>query len=363
MTPVRSPLHDIFAAAGARFVERHGFEIPEEFSGTRQEYEAASRTAILAERSYRAGVRVTGKDRVFFLQNMLSNDVKALGSGGGLQACWLTRQGKLIADLIVYRFEDSLLLEMERERLKPVMESLARYIVSEDVSLSDASAEEAFVSLEGPRAAELLSGLLGEPLPALAPFHFFERPWRGAPLRVSAVPHGPGPGFDLAVAADDAPRIVGLILERGRPLGLLPAGARALEIRRIEAGIPLFGVDMDESHLPLEAGLEKAISFNKGCYIGQEYVVRIVHRGHVNKKLVGLRLAVEAVPEPKSTVHSGEREIGQVTSAAFSPTLGCAVAMAYVQREWTEPGAEVMVRAAAIEIRARVAALPFLPPT
>jgi len=358
---VQSPIHQAFAAAGARFVERGDFEIPGEFEGVRKEYQAATSAAILAERSYRARLRVTGKDRVLFLQNMLSNDVKALAPGSGLLACWLTRQGKLISDLVVYCFEGSLLLEMERERLKPVMDSLARYVVSEDVTLKDESAGEALVSLEGPRAAEILSHLLGEALPALAPFQFRERLWQGVPLRIAAVRRGPGPGFDLAVPAPESTRLIAYVLEMGRPLGLLPAGAGALEIRRIEAGIPLFGVDMDESHLPLEAGLEGAISFSKGCYIGQEYVVRISHRGHVNKKLVGLRLSGETVPEPGSTLRREDREIGRVTSAAFSPALASPVALGYVQREVSEPGTELMVRAASADIPARVAPLPFLP--
>jgi aminomethyltransferase len=358
---VRSPLHPVFAAAGACFSDRHGFEIPVEFSGTRAEYEAAAGAVVLAERSYRGRIRVTGKDRISFLQNMLSNDVKGLATGSGLYACWLSRQGKLISDLVVYRFEDSVLLEMEPERLTPVMESLTRYIVSEDVSLRDASPEEALVSLEGPRAAELLSGLTNEPLPPLAPFQFLERELLGAGVRVSAVAHGPGPGLDLALPSAEAPRLVETILERGRPLGLLPAGARALDIRRIEAGIPLFGVDMDESHMPLEAGLEFALSFQKGCYIGQEYVARLAHRGHVNKKLAGLRLTGELVPEPGTPIGAGDREIGAITSAAFSPTLGSPLALGYLQRDWTEPGTEVLVRAAAGAIAARVAALPFLP--
>ncbi len=334
-------------------------EIPEEFSGLSEEYHASRETAILVDRSYRARVRASGRDHVSFLQNMLTNDVKALATGEGLPAAHLSRLGKLISDLVVYRLDNSLLLEMEPGRRDPLTESLSRYVVSEDVTLTDVTTEDALLSIEGPRSAEIISKLLAETLPELARFHFVSSRGAGFDVRVSRSHHGPGLCFDLAVPAAVAADLWEKLLSVGRPSGLIPAGFCTMEVRRIEAGIPLFGVDMDESHLPLEAGLDAAISFNKGCYVGQEYVARLAHRGHLNRKLVGLEMPGEVVPESGDDIVGSDHTVGHITSAALSPALGHPVALGYVQRDFLAPGTEVTVRGDRQELAARVAELPF----
>jgi folate-binding protein YgfZ len=293
---------------------------------------------------------------------MLTNDIKSLAPGAGTQAALLSRLGKLVTDLVVYRHEESVLLEMERERVGPLMEALSRYIVSEDVRLDDVSGVEALISIEGPRSAELLSRLSNQNQTSLdlEPYHFTESLIDETPLRCSAVRHGPGPGFDLAVPATRSVFIAEQIMDKGKDFGLHLAGARTTETRRIEAGIPMFGVDMDESHLVLEAGLQDAVSFNKGCYIGQEYVARLAHRGHLNKKLVGLKLEGTNVPSGGNDITGGGRNAGRVTCARYSPTLGCPLALGYVHRDFFDPEREVGVLIGEEEVPARVAKLPFI---
>ncbi len=377
-----STLRTLFAAAGARFATRRGREVPEEFAGVGDEYRASRESVVVADRSYRARMRVTGKDRVSFLQNMLTNDVKALEPGQGIPAVLLTRKGTLISDLIVYQLGDVILLEMEPEGLAPALESFSHYLVSEDVTLGDASDEEALFSVEGPRASTLLAQLLGDrtedQFAKLETFHFIEASHGELDIRVSAARHGPGPAFDLAVPARGAAEFLDILLDAGRPLGLQLAGWQVQEIRRIEAGIPLLGTDMDASHLPLEAGLDHAISFNKGCYIGQEYVVRLAHRGHVNRKLTGLTLAGRTVPQAGDPIHASggpsqadqagqsrqaeqaEQAVGRVTSAAFSPSLNQPIAMGYVQSAFLATNTALSIRNGENALEARVTALPFI---
>ena len=357
---MQSPFHEIWAGMGAAFAPVGGIELPRQFRGFRTEYDALATGAAAADRSYRGRLRVTGKDRASFLQNMLTNDVKAIATGAGVPAAFLTRQGKLVTDLVVFRLDDSYVLEMERERLGATRESLSRYVVSEDVTLEDDSDFAVAFSVDGPEAAEALSRSLDEALPALAPYHWVFRRISGTRVRVAFVPHGPCPSFDVQVAETVAPRALAEVLQAGGSVGIVPAGFLALETRRVEAGIPQFGVDMDESHLPLEARLDAGISFNKGCYIGQEYVARLAHRGHVNRKLVGLSIAGEKVPEPKSPVSGAGAAVGHVTSSAFSPSLGCAIALGYVHRDFMEPGSEVSIESGGTPSPARVSALPFL---
>jgi folate-binding protein YgfZ len=272
----------------------------------------------------------------------------------------LSQKGKLIADMIVYRREDSILLEMEPERVSRFVETVSRYIVSEDVELEDVSSRDVLISVEGPRASDFLSSLLEQPLPGLAPFHFMQNVVDDVPIRLSAVRHGPLPGFDLAVPTDRGVALVERIISTGESVGIRLAGSRALETRRIEAGIPRFGVDMDESHLLLETGMDDAVSFNKGCFIGQEYVARLAHRGHLNRKLVGMRLEGERVPSPGDDILGDGRYVGQVTSATHSPTLGLPIAMGYVHRDFFEPGTGVSIRIGDIVTPARISNLPFL---
>ena len=361
-----SAIRDALAAAGARFAVHRGNEVPDEFSGVDDEYRAACEAAVVGDRSYRAHLRVTGNDRVSFLQNMLTNDLKSLEPGDGLHAALLTRLGKLVSDLFVYQLDDAILLEMEPGALTPVTEALSHYIISEDVDLRDTSDDEARLSLQGPRSSELLSQVLDQGLTELAPFHFLQTTLAGRKARVSATPHGPGQSFDIAVAPKDTAWLLNKLLAAGDPLGLRPAGWQALEIRRIEAGIPLFGVDMDESHFPLEAGLDEAISFTKGCYLGQEYVVRLAHRGHLNRKLVGIQVSDSRVPRSgdaifESPSDAGQNgQVGQVTSGAFSASLGRPIALGYVKRNSFAPGTPLSIHIEDQVFSAQVTDLPFV---
>jgi folate-binding protein YgfZ len=347
------------AAKIARFPPaRHNddLELMAIVSSFEQEYRAATEGALVLDRSHLATVAARGKDRESFLQNMLTNDVRSLAPFTGLPAAFLTVKGKLVSDLLVFKSDDSFLLQMERERAEPLRKALDRYIISEDVALESRAESEATFSLEGPKASGILAELTGfsvSELDELAHLHFRSLDLSGVPARITAQRRELTPRFDVTASPKEAKALLERALERGALLG----GESVREARRIEASRPRFGIDMDESHLPLEAFLDEAISFQKGCYIGQEYVVRLAHRGHVNRKLSGLRLAragVEA-PAPGSPVLHGDEEAGTVTSSALSPAFGGALALAYLKRGHWEPGTEVTVGGAT----ATVSSLPF----
>ncbi len=317
-------------------------------------YRAATVGALALERSHLATVAARGKDRESFLQNMLTNDVRSLAPFTGLPAAFLTVKGKLVSDLLVFKSDDSFLLQLERERAEPFRKALDRYIISEDVALESRAETEATFSLEGPKASGILAGLAGismSELDELAHLHFRSLDLSSVPVRITAHRRELTPRFDVTASPAFVPNLLERVLERGALLG----GESVRETRRIEASRPRFGVDMDESHLPLEAGLDEAISFQKGCYIGQEYVVRLAHRGHVNRKLMGLRFGRVEAPASGSAVLHGSEEAGAVTSAAFSPAFGGALALAYLKRAYLEPGIEVTIGGAT----ATVSSLPF----
>lgn len=311
---------------------------------------AAMTGAILLDRSHLQRIAARGADRVSFLHNMLSADIKKLAPPQGTEATFLTNKGKLVAAFAVFVDGDQLLMEVESAGVDPLMTGLSRYIISEDVTLEHLRNEASF-SVEGPRASKLLASVAeldADELDALA--HLAMR--RVGDVRVTARRLDPSPRFDVAATADTARTILEALRERGA----IVASPEIARIRRIESGRPQLGIDMNESHLPLEAGLHDAINFDKGCYIGQEYVVRLAHRGHLNRKLVGLRIDSEQAPPSGAKLMSGESEAGELTSAAYSPTLGATVALGYVTRDFFEPGTQLEVD----NRKATVAEPPFL---
>ena len=324
-------------------------------------YRAAMEAAAAFDRDHRCRFEVSGRDRESFLQNMLSNDVGKLEPGRGIEAAFLTNKGKLVSDLAVYKEPERLFLELERERAEVLGTALGRYIISEDVKLTSFADSEARFSLEGPKAAETLEAVTGAQTGELANLQFLATRAGEVPVVLIAKLREPSPRIDVVVPIADAAEVLSRVLDRGA----VAASEAVAETRRLEAGRPRFGVDMDDSHLPLEAALDRAVSFEKGCYIGQEYVVRLAHRGHLNKKLVGLRVEGDTPPARGSRVvlDATGADVGEVTSARFSPAERASRALAYVRREAFEPGTPVTVVSDDARRAAFVQSLPFTTPS
>jgi folate-binding protein YgfZ len=322
-------------------------------------YDAARHGAAFLDRSHRGRIVVSGSERASYLQGLLTNDIVALKAGQGCYAAYLTAQGRMIADLEVYELGDVLLLTMSGGVKDGVMARLDQFIFSEDVQLGDVTDTFAQIAIVGPTAAVVVAAMVGgvsEQALRDMPDHGNARgEWAGGAAIVARVVDPGEPGFDLFVerAQSDALKVA---LRAAGAIELDPATAEAV---RIEAGVPLFGRDMDEETIPLEAGIEsRAISFSKGCYVGQEVIIRVLHRGHgrVARKLVGLTLDGDQIPAAGDAVRSGDRELGRVTSSAASPARQQPIALAYVHRDFLEPGTQVTVG----DQTATVTALPFV---
>jgi tRNA-modifying protein YgfZ len=322
-------------------------------------YEAARRGAGLIDRSERGRIVVSGRDRAQYLQGLLSNDIVVLKSGDGCYATYLTPQGRMIADLFVYELGDVILLTMCGDVTATVLAKLDQFIFSEDVQLGHVTETFRQLAVIGPGAASAVAtvtGVQADVLSSLREHGNVRALVDGQPAIVARVTDTGEPGFDLFVERGQAAAV---------EAGLLGAGAIRIDAAtadaiRIESGVPVFHRDMDEETIPLEAGIEqRAISLTKGCYVGQEVIIRVLHRGHgrVARKLVGLTIEGGSTPAAGAPVLSGDRAIGHVTSAAISPALQHPIALAYVQRDFVQPGTPVTVDGAS----AAVSALPFVP--
>jgi aminomethyltransferase len=353
-TPVSSPLQHLHSQGGFPLVEYHGALLPGRFSDPAAEHLAVRQTAGIFDFSFRARFTAKGGDRVRFLQGMVTNDVKKLDPGQGAYAAMLDTRGHILFDAQIYCAPDAFIFETDRDLVEKAMQALNHYNVGGRVPIE--RAELWAVSFQGPASRQLVETCLQVEVPAMNEFDFIAASFAGHPATLARASSTGEEGYEVWTSGE---AIAGLWEQASANMhhfGALPCGTEALETLRIEAGIPRYGPDLAEDALPLEAGLLNALSFTKGCYIGQEIVERARSRGHVNWKLAGLRVDASRVPSAGDKVFSGEKEIGEITSACISPSLGRTIALAYLRREFQEPGTRLTLASGSA---AEVAPLPF----
>jgi folate-binding protein YgfZ len=323
------------------------------------EYLAARNGAGIVDLGARGRIVVRGADRKTFLHALLTNDIALLAPGAGCYAALLTPQGRMIADMNVFELGDVMLVDVQRDVKDLLLQRFDQLIFTEDVQLGDVTDAWGCIGVYGPRAAAIAGAVLGADLDGFLPFQN-ARIERREELVVVARRDAMGlAGYLLFAAAGALPALAQAL--HGAGAEVLPTGV--VESLRIEAGEPAFPVDMGDDTIPTEAGIEgTAVSYLKGCFPGQEVLVRIRDRGHgkIARKLVGLTLDGDVVPAPGSAIVGGEREIGHVTSAVTSPALGKPIALGYVHRDFVEPGSAVAVLVGDARLNATVTELPFI---
>jgi folate-binding protein YgfZ len=358
----QTPLADFHRANGAAFVHHDGRLLVAHFGDPGGEYRAVRSAAGLIDRSDRALLQFTGPDRLSFLQGMLSNDLRSLQPFDGQYATILTQQGKVVADVRVLCSLNSFYLDCWENLKTKVLDHLNRYLIADEVEITDRSREYAIISVQGPKAEALVGKMAGaSELPNRQRQHAMLTIDAAAVCVVRDSDTGES-GFDLIIPRTHLPTIAQGLTETGKEFGVAWVGADAHDVLRIEAGVPRYGIDFSEDNLLLEVGLDEAVSFTKGCYLGQEVVERIRSRGHVNKKLVGLRLASTEQLSPGDVILGDDKETGQITSWTDSPALDTTVALGYVHKDFWHTGATVHIKHGAKLVPATVADLPFVNP-
>jgi tRNA-modifying protein YgfZ len=312
------------------------------------EYRTIREGAAIGSVGQRRQIAVAGKDRATYLQGLLTNDILALGPGTGCYAAWLTPQGRMLTDLHVLESGAMILLDVPAETLEATLQRLEQFIFTEDVQIASLSESLSGVWLHGPQAAALVDRVLGlSEKTGAAPsewpdYRVSSADFDASPVSVVRIDQLGVPGFCVYVERVQEPPLVAA-LERE---GAVTVSAEAIESARIEAGYPRFGIDMTDDTIPLEAGIEdRGISTTKGCYVGQEVIIRVLHRGQgrVVRRLVGLRID-GAPPSRGARLYAADRDIGFVTSAAESPRLGT-IALGYVHRDFLAPGTKLEAQA------------------
>lgn len=345
------------------------------------EYETLRERAGLLDRRSRGRLQLTGADRRSYLHGLLTNDIDALRPGDGCYAALLTPQGRMVSDMRVSETGESILLDLPERVAETVRQRLEDFIFSEDVAVRDVGDSLAHLAVYGPRAPEVLATVLAR---AAAGESFESRRERLDGMRMqsntrlqASVPGAPAEGSSVTVVRSDDYGVAGYELFVEARLAqeianaLLAAGAAdvsaaTVDITRIEAGRPEFGRDMDEHTIPLEAGIEdRAISLTKGCYVGQEIIIRVLHRGHgrVARRLCGfVGGADDGTPQHGDRLAADGKEAGVVTSAAISPRLRRPIGLGYVHRDHAEPGTVLQLLAADGARPVTLVSLPFTHP-
>ena len=313
--------------------------------------------AGLIDLSARGRILVTGSEAVLFLNGLITNDTNSLAVNSWMPAAFANVQGRLLAAVRIIRREDGFLIDTEESTRAAVMKLIERFTMAGDFKVTELTDETAEMSIQGQAARDVVEKVFGTHAAALERQKFLALDFAGAAVALIRATHTAEDGFDVFFNRNDSARIRD---------ALTLAGARSVsedtfETLRIEAGIPCYGIDMDETNVVTETNLDDAVSFTKGCYIGQEIIVRIKHRGHVAKKLTGIVLpGAHPVPRNARISSADGKEIGRITSSTFSPRLNRAIALAYVKYDYVAPGTEVKILSADDQTEGAVTELPFV---
>lgn len=328
------PLHEFHGRQDAQFTVLQGRELVSRYARPEAEHAALRQTAGLLDLSYRARICLTGKDRQGYLNGQASNNIKSLRPGQGCYTAILNVQGRMDADCHAYCMNEEMLLDVEPGFDKALTERLEKFIVSDDVELTNVSAPFGHLSVQGPLASRVFESLQLQIALPQETFTFI----RLNPVSETYVVNHPrtgSHGFDLFVHVSEIEAWATRLLDSVAAVGGCACGWEALETARVEAGIPRFGADMDSTTLPTEAGIvEQAVSYQKGCYVGQEIMARLRSRGSVpTKELRGLWLppGLDCEKLPGTRLLLGDQDAGWITSAVASPHFKSTLALGYVR--------------------------------
>lgn len=340
-------LEETHKRLGASFVEQDGYLVPANYGDANGEYRSVrDASAGLFDLSTRGRIRVGGTEALLFLNGLITNDMKTLEPNRWMPAVFPNVQGRLLASVRVMRLSDSYLLDTEATTREKVLSLISRFTLAGDFRVTDDTNNTVQLSLQGSDARSIISTVFG--VDNFNSNGVVELTWKDSNVIVVQSANG----FDLIAANEASEDVWSNLIEAGAR----PAGYDSLEVLRIEEGVARYGRDMDDTNVVTETNLDDAVSFTKGCYIGQEIIIRIKHRGHVAKKLTGVLLNTKAPVDTGTTLTIDGKEIGRITSATYSPQFDAVIALAYVRYEHLAVGTQVTVG----DVSGVVQALPFV---
>ncbi|HLH09207.1 MAG TPA: aminomethyltransferase family protein [Terriglobales bacterium] len=336
----RTPLYEQLAAAGAQFGEYCGTETARSFGDPQGEYRALVSACGVYDLGWHAKIVLTGGDRIRWTNGMVTNNVRDLVPDHGNYNFILNPQGRIQGDLYIYNFGDHLLVDTELWQAPRLKEIFDKYIIMDDVEVTDITDKLAAVAVQGPHALEVLRTIGINIAKQVEPLEVERSLWNDIGISVTRMASEISQTYEIWLAPGNAPKLWNaLVAADARPIG-----TDALEMFRIAAGVPRYGQDIRERDLPQETGQNQALHFAKGCYVGQEIIERIHSRGNVHRQFTGF-VIMGVPPAPGAKIEVEGKEVGEITSALRIPAEGGeeTVALGYIRKESGEPGKSVKV--------------------
>lgn len=339
-----STLLEAQTMAGANASDYFGWQMASNYLDPYQEVKNVRENVGLCDLSYQGVLKIAGKEAVQFLQGLLSNDVKSLKKGQGLHAAFLTGHGKVRAFCYLLSLGDGFLLINDPQTHEKVYKYVFPFSYAGDFSVEDLSEQFRILSLQGENSLLVLKESCFEPVPQLSEYEWIETLIAGHKVMVLKHSRTGERGYDILIPQSGLKDVWDFLLLKGEFHSLAPFGQEALNILRLEAGLPVYGVDIDENNMLLETGLSDIVSFTKGCYTGQEAVAMATYRGHISKKLSLLAFEKVAPVTAGCKVYGNEKEIGTLSSVRKSETLNKTLALALIKYGYFEPGTTIEVK-------------------
>lgn len=353
---MQSPLYEIHKSLGAKFTNVYGWEMPAHYGDPAAEHLAVRKGAGIMDMTHRGKIRISGKDRTKFLQNILSQDINKLIPGTGGHATLLNTKGHMLAYMRIYCDEDSFLIDTETGEADKIIQILNRYLFREDVKIDDVTLKYGLVTVQGSHSRGIICRISGTDIKKMEECNHLNLTINNINCKIARTTYTGEEGYAIYAPWDNLQNV-------WETIKITPVGHEAYNSLRIEAGIPLYSIDMDEDTIPIEANLDHAISYTKGCYVGQETIARIKFKGHVNRTLTGFSIEGEIIPGKGDRIYyivdNTEHNAGFVTSACLSPSLNRIISLGYLKIEHNESGNEVTIKRDTSIISAVVTKLPF----
>lgn len=358
MPLLTTPCHAWHAAHGGRMVDFAGWEMPVQYVSIVAEHHAVRKAAGLFDIAHMGRLKFTGPDAATFLDFLVTNDVASLAVGQIKYALVTNEQGGILDDVLVYRLADCHLLVVNASNRLKIVEWIERHRGRFDVTVEDQTLTHFMAALQGPRALSLLTPLVDVDLTAIK--YYFGTPARvlGQPGFVSRTGYTGEEGIEVIVPASQAVALWERLISDGTPLGLLPAGLGCRDTLRLEAAMPLYGHELNETIDPFTAGLAFAVRLDGADFLGRTALIAAkANPGRL--KRIGLELAGKRIAREGTLVFAGDEQIGRITSGTYSPTLEKSIAMAYVSTNHSAPGTALTVEIRGQREPATVVKLPF----
>jgi aminomethyltransferase len=338
----KTPLYEEHVKAKARIVPFAGFLMPVQYTGIIDEHRAVREAMGMFDLSHMGEFRVTGTDAVAAIDRLVTNDIAGLEVGQVRYTPMCYPDGGIVDDLLVYRFEDHLMLVVNASNIEKDLQWVCDHRDG-DMQVEDESDATALIAVQGPEAESFLQEHTDIPLREIAYYHFTTGRLAGVEMIVSRTGYTGESGFELYIDAADVSQVWQALLRSGEPKGLRPVGLGARDTLRLEAGYMLYGNDIDETTSPLEAGLGWTVKFGPADFVGRDVLERQKSEG-LKRRMVAIDMKDRAIPRQHYPIEADGETVGELTSGTFSPTFGRGIGLGYVRTDWAKAGTEVTVR-------------------